>query len=93
MKDQHNDSTLDLFQIHNPMINAITAQQQFVLVSFVAKAWNVTPRRIRALLSAGRLAGRVQDNGYWEVLYPYAVKIGTRGPALQHQQKSERRAA
>lgn len=93
MKDHHNNSTVDLLQIHNSKIFSITSSQQFVPVSFVAKAWNVTPRRIRALLSAGRLAGRVQDNGYWEVLYPYAVKLGTRGPALQHQQKSERRAA
>lgn len=85
MKDQHDNSTADLLQVHNP--------QKFVPVSFVAKAWNVTPRRIRALLSAGRLAGRVQDNGYWEVLYPYAVRLGTRGPALQHQVKPERRAA
>ena len=32
----------------------------FVPVAFVAKDWKVTPRRIRALLNAGRLAGRLQ---------------------------------
>ena len=63
----------------------------FVPVSFVAKDWNVTPRRIRFLLAAGRLAGRLQDNGYWEVCYPYSFTFGTRGPGLKRQQKPERR--
>lgn len=65
----------------------------FVPVSFVAKDWKVTPRRIRALLSGGRLAGRVQDNGYWEVRFPYSFTFGTRGPGLKRQQKQERRTA
>ena len=39
----------------------------YVPVSFVAKDWNVTPRRIRALLAAQRLQGRREANGYWEV--------------------------
>ena len=65
----------------------------FVPVSFAAKDWSVTPRRIRALLSGGRLAGRLQDNGYWEVRYPYAFTFGTRGPGLKRQQKRERRTA
>jgi hypothetical protein len=53
--------------------------QTFVPVSMVAKAWKVTSRRIRNLLAEGRLQGRQQDNGYWEVLYTE----GTRGPALK----------
>lgn len=65
----------------------------FVPVSFVAKDWKVTPRRIRALLSGGRLAGRLQDNGYWEVRFPYLFTFGTRGPGLKRQQKQERMAA
>lgn len=60
---------------------------RYVPVSFVAKDWNVTPRRIRALLAAGRLLGRVQDNGYWEVRCPYSFTFGTRGPSLKRQQK------
>lgn len=68
---------------------------KFLPVSFVAKDWKVSPRRIRSLLAAGRLAGRVQTNGYWEVRYPYYLSLGTRGPALKHQQrvsaKAERR--
>ena len=63
----------------------------FVPVSFVAKDWQVTPRRIRALLSAGRLDGRLQDNGYWEVRYPYLFAFGTRGPSLKRQQKPVKR--
>lgn len=59
----------------------------FVPVSFVAQDWNVTPRRIRALLAAGRLHGQVQPNGYWEVRYPYIFTMGTRGPALKRQQR------
>lgn len=65
----------------------------FVPVSFVAKDWKVTPRRIRALLSGGRLAGRLQDNGYWEVRFPYLFTFGTRGPGLKRQQKQVRRTA
>ena len=62
----------------------------FVPVSFVAKDWQVTPRRIRALLAAGRLAGRLQENGYWEVRFPYSFTFGTRGPGLKRQQKPKK---
>jgi hypothetical protein len=63
----------------------------FVPVSFVAKDWNVTPRRIRALLAAGRLFGRLQANGYWEVRFPYSFTFGTRGPSLKRQQRPKKR--
>jgi hypothetical protein len=59
----------------------------FVPVSFVAKDWSVTARRIRVLLTAGRLEGRLQDNGYWEVRFPYQFTMGTRGPGLKKQQR------
>jgi hypothetical protein len=62
----------------------------YVPVSFVAKDWNVTPRRIRSLLAAERLTGRQGANGYWEVAYPYRFIIGTRGPVLKRQQKPKR---
>ena len=86
----------DAFEIQRPK-NATFAQVSavfgayFVPVSFVAKDWNVTPRRIRALLSAGRLDGRLQVNGYWEVRYPYLFAFGTRGPSLKRQQKPPKR--
>ena len=64
----------------------------FVPVAFVAKDWKVTPRRIRALLREGRLDGRIQTNGYWEVAFPYLYTFGTRGPSLKRTQKQERSA-
>ena len=39
-----------------------------VPVSMAAKDWKVTPRRIRYLLSQGRLEGRQAINGVWLVL-------------------------
>lgn len=54
-------------------------------VSMVAKEWGVTSRRIRALLSSGRLLGLQQENGYWEVLYPYSVIEGRRGPIMKRR--------
>lgn len=62
----------------------------FVPVSFVAKDWKVSSRRIRALLSTGRLLGQLQGNGYWEVRYPYIFTMGTRGPALKRHQQPEK---
>jgi len=63
------------------------AYAHFVPVSFVAKDWQVTPRRVRALLAEGRLVGQCQPNGFWEVRYPYIFTMGTRGPALKRNQK------
>lgn len=63
-----------------------------VPVSLAAKDWKVTPRRIRALLSEGRLVGRLQENGYWEVRFPYSFTFGTRGPSLKRSQQSEKKA-
>ena len=65
---------------------------RLVPVSFVAKDWKVTPRRIRALLAAGRLEGRAQENGYWEVLWPYRVTLGSRGPSPKREKKAARKA-
>ncbi len=66
------------------------AYASFVPVSFVARDWKVSPRRIRALLAAGRLHGQIQPNGYWEVRYPYLFTMGTRGPALKRHRKPEK---
>lgn len=62
---------------------------RYVPVSFVAKDWKVTPRRIRALLAAGRLDGRLMVNGFWEVRFPYLFAFGTRGPALKRTRPPE----
>jgi hypothetical protein len=64
-----------------------------VPVSAVAREWGISPRRVRVMLAEGRLAGRMLDNGYWEVFYPYQYVFGTRGPAMKRQQKQERRTA
>lgn len=64
----------------------------FVPVSFVAKDWSVTPRRIRALLAEGRLKGRLLANGYWEVRFPYLFTFGTRGPDLKRQKRQKKRS-
>ena len=63
---------------------------RYVPVSFVAKDWNVTPRRIRSLLVAKRLEGHREVNGYWVVSYPYHYIMGTRGPLLKRQRKPKR---
>jgi len=64
---------------------------RYVPVSFVARDWKVSARRIRALLAESRLEGVRRDNGYWEVAYPYRFTFGQRGPALKRSQKQERR--
>lgn len=84
MKDEHDKRTLEL--VIAPGIEV----GHFVPVSFVAKDWSVTPRRIRALLAGGRLAGRLQENGYWEVRFPYSFTFGRRGPGLKRQQRPEK---
>lgn len=61
-----------------------------VTVSFAAKEWKVSSRRIRHLLAAQRLQGRRLENGRWEVFYPYRFLIGSRGPVLRRQQASRR---
>ena len=69
---------------------SVINRMHYVPVSFVAKDWSVTPRRIRSLLAAQRLEGRQGANGYWEVVYPYHFIIGTRGPLLKRQQAPKR---
>ncbi|MGA8864698.1 MAG: hypothetical protein WBM09_13460 [Gallionella sp.] len=71
----------------------IVTQSRFVPVLLAAYDWQVSPRRIRALLAAGRLAGIQEANGYWQVAYPYRFIFGTRGPALKRAQKPEARTA
>lgn len=56
--------------------------ETYLPVAMVAKEWQVTPRRVRALLFEGRLKGRQLENGYWEVAYPYTITEGTRGPLM-----------
>jgi hypothetical protein len=64
---------------------------RLVPVALVAKDWNVTPRRIRFLLTTKRLEGLQQPNGYWMVSYPYRFTFGARGACLKRFQVQERR--
>ncbi|BBJ22612.1 hypothetical protein [Candidatus Nitrotoga sp. AM1P] len=59
--------------------------RSFVPVSSVARDWGISPRRVRMMLTEGRLDGRQLENGYWEVSYPYNYIFGTRGPAIKRQ--------
>lgn len=56
-----------------------------VPVSSVARDMGISARRVRVMLTEGRLMGRRLENGYWEVYYPYQYILGTRGPALKRQ--------
>lgn len=56
-----------------------------VPVSSVARDWGVSARRVRVMLTTGRLAGQQLENGYWEVFYPYRYVLGTRGPSIKRQ--------
>ncbi len=56
-----------------------------VTVEKAAAYFNVSTRRIRKLLSDGRLAG-TKNGKLWLVSYPYQYTIGTRGPHLLLQQ-------
>lgn len=59
--------------------------RSFVPVSSVARDWGISSRRVRMMLTEGRLDGRQLENGYWEVSYPYNYVFGTRGPAIKRQ--------
>lgn len=63
--------------------------ESWLPATLVAHSFGVTPRRIRFLLSSGRLVGRQLENGYWEVSYPYRYVMGRRGPKLQMQRPKE----
>lgn len=54
----------------------------YVSVSQVAKRLSLSPRRVRFLLSSGRMAGHKQDNGRWLVLWPLRITPGARGPDM-----------
>jgi len=89
MKDEHDTSTLDL--LDKAQMRAILQIQSWLPVSLVAKDWGVSTRRVRVLLEGRRLVGRNQINGYWEVLFPYSIRAGTRGPASRREVKKVER--
>lgn len=62
-------------------------QRMVMPAAAVARQWGISTRRVRQMLEQGRLEGRQQANGYWEVLYPYRYQLGTRGPQLKRQRE------
>ena len=55
----------------------------FVPVAMAAKDWQVTPRRIRFLLTTGRLEGLQQANGYWLVRLPLPLHFRGKGDGFK----------
>lgn len=43
---------------------------------------NVSMRRVRYLIAGGRLQAVLSDSGRWQVVYPFQLRLGTRGPRL-----------
>jgi hypothetical protein len=100
MKDEHDTHRIDLIEgatsggvaesvklpAGSKHLMMPTGVVHLVPVSFVAKDWKVSSRRIRALLSGGRLWGSQQQNGYWEVFYPYTFTEGRRGPQMRRRE-------
>lgn len=53
---------------------------QFLSVPDVANFLEVSDRRVRTLLSQGRIAGFKDDSGIWRITCPLNIKPGKRGP-------------
>lgn len=56
----------------------------FVTVSQVAKRLSISERRVRELLSSGRMLGIKQSNGQWFVHWPLIITAGKRGPEMKN---------
>jgi len=56
---------------------------QFLSISDVADFLEVSERRVRTLLSQGRIAGFKDDSNIWRITRPLDIKPGKRGPDLR----------
>ncbi|MBX3617477.1 helix-turn-helix domain-containing protein [Nitrosomonas sp.] len=56
---------------------------QFLSVSDVADFLEVSERRVRTLLSQGRIDGYRDDSNVWRIACPLNIKPGKRGPDLR----------
>ena len=54
-----------------------------VKVSAVAKRLGISPRRVRHLLTSGRMAGVKSPTGRWSVIWPLQITPGKRGPEMK----------
>jgi predicted site-specific integrase-resolvase len=53
-----------------------------VTPSQVAKRLSISERRVRQLLTSGRMMGVKQKNGRWLVNWPLQITSGKRGPDM-----------
>lgn len=56
---------------------------QFLSVSDVADFLEVSERRVRTLLSQGRISGFKDDKDIWRITCPLNIKPGKHGPDLR----------
>ena len=54
----------------------------YATVPQVAKRLKISERRVRQLLSTGRMKGLQQGNGRWLIFVPLCIKSGKRGPDM-----------
>jgi len=50
--------------------------------SQVAKRLSISERRVRQLLTSGRMSGKRLENGRWLVDWPLQITPGERGPDM-----------
>lgn len=55
-----------------------------VTVAQVAKRLSISERRVRQLLSSGRMAGNKLESGRWLVIWPLHITAGKRGPDMNN---------
>lgn len=54
----------------------------FATVPQVAKRLSISGRRVRQLLTSGRMSGKKQENGRWLIDWPLQITSGKRGPDM-----------
>jgi|GEM_PF-4497967 len=59
-----------------------TKEHEFLTVSKVAEFLETSERRVRTLLSEGRIEGFKDARDIWRIKSPLSIKPGTRGPDL-----------
>lgn len=57
-------------------------EHEFLTVSEVAEFLETSERRVRTLLSEGRIEGFKDSRDIWRIKSPLSIKPGTRGPDL-----------
>lgn len=63
------------------MINQSDCATTYATPKQVAKRLKISERRVRHLLSSGRMSG-IKKNGKWLAIWPLRVSSGKRGPDM-----------